>query len=163
MSQTSVAEQAAYFAGQKADARDDLVVSAVAEGAVPFGKLVVRGTDPEKQGLLPSAAGDVTGVKGHLGISLQSHAMESKAGAGDPTYADEEMMSLLRRGAVAVQVEEAVDTTDDVYVRYAAGGDGLGSFRASDPGSEAAILPGAKYVRAAGAGGIALVEVNLAG
>jgi len=162
MSQTSVAEQGAAFAGMKGDSRYDMVSSVVAEGEVGFGKFVSHGTDPEKQGLLPSTAAEITNPKVGHGIALQSHGMESSL-SGDPKYADKAMMSCLRRGSVYVKVEEAVALTDDVYVRYAAGGDGLGSFRASDPGSAAAILPGAKYVKAAGAGELAKVEFNIEG
>ena len=163
MSQTSVVEQVAGQAGMKGDSRDDLVISAIAEGDVGFGKLVSRGTDPEVQGILPATGTDVTEPKNVLGVALQSHAMESNL-SGDPRYLDEQAVSVLRRGAVFVKVEEAVTVADDVFVRVAAGGDGLGSFRASDPGASAAVqLAGAKWIKGAGIGEFALLEVNFEG
>lgn len=164
MSQTVVAEQAAAFAGMKGDSRDDLVVSAVAEGAVPFGKLVSRGTALEKQGILPTGAGDLD-AKRALGISIQTHAIESGApGSGDPSYLDEQIMSVLRRGSCFVKVEETVTVDSDVFVRVSAGGDGVGSFRASDPGGSAALqVTFAKFVRGAAAGELAEIEINLEG
>jgi len=164
MSQTTYAEQSAYLPGMKGDARDDLVISAIGEGAVPFGKYVCRGTDAESQCKLPAAAIDVTTVTNRLGVALKTHAIES-SDSGIPTYKDKDMVSIARRAVIAVVVEEAVTTASDVYVRYATGTGslGLGSFRASDPGSEAAQLANARYVKgASGSGEIALVEIDFA-
>lgn len=162
MSQTAVVEQAAAFAGMKGDSRFDLVVSGIAEGAVPFGKLVSRGTLLEKQGILPSGVADLVPARA-LGVSLQTHAIESGIpGSGDASYLDKNNMSLLRRGVVFVKVEETVTVDSPVFVRVTAGGDGLGSFRASDPGGSAALaFTSAKYVKGAAANGLALVEINV--
>ena len=160
MSQTVVAEQAAAFAGMKADSGGDDVLSRSAEGAVPFGKLVVLGTNKDKQCKLPAALGEVTTAGLQLGVSLQSHAMEQN-GAGAATYDDKDTVSVLHKGRCYVKVEEAVSPSDPVFVRYAAGGDGLGSFGKTAGTSERAALSKARYLSTAGVGGLAVVEVDL--
>lgn len=160
MSQTSVAEQAAALPGMKADMGFDDVLSRIGEVAVPFGKLVVLGTDKDKQCKLPTVATDITDVTKPLGVSLKSHAMESNS-AGDPTYDIKDMVSVLHKGRVYVKVEQAVVPTDSVYVRYAAGGNGLGSFGNSAGTSERALLAGARYLSTAAADGLAIVELDL--
>lgn len=159
MSQTVVAEQAAAFAGMKADAGNDDVLSRAGEGAIPFGKLVSLGTLKDSQAKLPAAAGDVTDVKKVLGVSLQSHAMEQN-GAGAATYDDKDMVSIMHKGRCYVKVQEAVSPTDTVAVRHVAGGDGLGSFQKTADANHA-LLAGARYLSTAGAGGLALLEVDL--
>jgi len=162
MSQLSYSRLQAKVAyeGQKADAGFDDVITGIAEGAVPFGKLVVRGTDADKQGKLPAASGDVTTATSVLGVALHSHDREQTAAAG-AAYADKEAMSLLRQGRCWVKVEEAVTVASVVHVRYAAGGNGVGSFGDTTGTSERAPLAGAKYLSDAGANEFALLEVKL--
>lgn len=159
MSQTSVSEQAAAFAGMKGDMGPDKVLSRAADTAIPFGKLVVVGASADKTCKLPGAAGDVTDAKLALGVSLQSHAMEQNA-AGAATYDAKDMVSIMQKGVVYVKVEEAVTPADTVVVRHAAGGDGVGSF-AKTAGANHALLPNARYLTSAGVGGLAQVQVDL--
>ena len=160
MSQTVIDDTLAVgLEGQKADSGFDDVLSRIAEGAVPFGKLVVVGTDPDKQGQLPSTTGEITTASGILGVSIHSHDNQFTAvGEGN---ANEDAMNLMHKGRVYVKVEEAVTPASPVFARYAAGGDGLGSFRASDPGTAADQVPGARYLSSAGIGELALLEVDL--
>lgn len=158
MSQNSVAEQSASFEGMKGDAGDDDVLSRAAEVAIPFGKLVVLGTDVDNQCALPDAAGDVTTAGLQLGVSLQSHAMEQ---AADRTgYKAQDMVSIMHKGRVYVKVEEAVTPADPPVVRHAAGGLGLGSFAKTDDANHA-LLANARYLSSAGINGLALLEVDL--
>lgn len=158
MSQTSVAEQSAAFAGMKGDAGDDHVISRAAEEDIPFGKLVVLGTDKDKQCALPDAAGDITDGKLVLGVSLQSHAMEQSSARNG--YLELDMVSIMHKGRVYVKVEEAVTPADAPVVRHAAGGLGLGSFAKTDDGDHAA-LANARYLTSAAINGLALLEVDL--
>lgn len=160
MSQTSYAEQAIAFAGMKADAGDDDVLSRLAEVAIPFGKLVILGTDKDRQCKLPGASGDVTTAGLQLGVSLQSHAMEQNS-ASPAQYDVKDAVSVMHKGRVYVKVEEDVTASDPVFVRYAAGGDGVGSFGKTAGTSERAALSKARYLKAALAGGLAVVELDL--
>lgn len=162
MSQLSYSRLQAQVAyeGQKADAGFDDVITAIAEGAVPFGKLVVRGTDADKQGKLPGASADVTTVTSVLGIALHAHDREQDSSVA-ADYKDKEAMSVLRQGRCWVKVEEAVTVGSTVHVRYAAGGNGVGAFGDTTGTSERAPLARARYMTDAAANGFALIEVKL--
>lgn len=164
MSQTSVAEQGVALDGMKADMGADDVLSRLAEGDIPMGRLCAVGTDKDAQAIVVATATDVTDQKKVLGVSLHSHDRETLAGANPPQYSDEESMNLMHKGRIYVKVEEAVTTDSPVFARVAAGGNGLGSFRASDPGGSAAVaLPAdkARYLRGAGIDGLAVLELDL--
>lgn len=162
MSQTSVAEQAAAFEGQDADSGFGDCLSRLAEGAVPFGKLVVLGTLKDSQCKLPAAAADITDLLKRLGIALKSHAMESNPAVVASQYADKAMVSVAHKKRVYVKVEEAVSPTDPVFVRFLAGGLGQGSFgKTAGAGPDRAALAGARYLSTAAINGLAVVEVDL--
>jgi len=148
------------FQGQLADSGLTDSITSIAEGAVPFGKLVVRGTLTNKQGKLPAVAADVTTATNVLGIALHSHDRESDASVA-ADYEDKEAMSILRQGRCWVQVEEAVAVGSVVHVRYAAGGNGVGSFGDTTGTAERGVLAGAKYLSDAAADAFALIEVKL--
>jgi hypothetical protein len=159
MSQTSYAEQASAFEGMKGDSGNDDVLSRLAEVAVPFGKLVIIGTDKDKQCKLPGAATDITNAKLPLGVSLQTHAMEQSSSRNG--YNVNDAASIMHKGRVYVKVEEAVSPSDTPYVRYAAGGNGVGSFGKTAGSTERAALAGARFLTSAGVNGLALLEVDL--
>lgn len=160
MSQTSFSiNMSAYgYEGQLADAGFTDKISASAEVAVPMGKLVVRGTDPAKQGKLPTAAGDIVVAK-ILGVSLHDQAREQKPANSAIQYEIKDSMSLLRSGRIVVKVEETVVAGDVPSVRHAAGGLGIGSFAKTADANRAA-LPNAVYVQGASANGLAVVEIS---
>jgi len=107
MAQTSYdRDQGLAFAGMKADARFDEVVSYQAEGAIAFGLGVVRGTDKERQVIVPN--GTTTGMA-MQGLALYTHK-EPVAGAA--RYEDKEMVSVLRKGRVWVPVVGTITTAD---------------------------------------------------
>jgi len=107
---------------------------------------------------LPRAAADITGARARGPIVGKNFT--SVAGG---FVRGNSMASCLRKGRVYVQVEEAVVDGSPVYVRYAAGGNGAGSFRTSAGSSEAAQLPNAVYRAAAGINGVSIVDLNLPG
>lgn len=164
MSQTSVAEQALGFPGMKADSGNDDVISRIAEGALVDGTLAVVGTSVDTEAKAPTAGADVTTLTSLRGVVLHSHARESGA-AANPSYADGDMVSLMRSGRVLVKVEEAVTPASPVFVRHAAGAGGtvLGAFRASADTATASQLPvsAAKYVSSAAPGGLAVLELSI--
>ncbi len=166
MSQTAYADQGQLFAGMKADTGFDDIASHLAEGAVPFGRFVSVGTDLDRQVLLPSSAGEITNKKLIRGVAVQSHAIESElSGANPPQYKDKDAVSVMKKGRIAVNVEEAVTPSDAVFVRHASGGGGtnLGEFRTDADTATAAELANAKWITSTPGAGVAILELNLAG
>ena len=163
MSQTSYAvNMSAGKAGGLYDAGDNDVISVVTPVggvAIPFGKLMVR-NGTEGQGKLPVLAADVTTALNVLGLALASQNIESDA-SGDPEYPVGSVVPVMRKGRAYVKVEETVTEGSDVYVRYAAGGNGVGSFGDTAGTSERALLAGARYLLGAATNGLAVVELNL--
>jgi len=151
----------AGFEGQLADSGQTDKWSVIGEGAIPFGKLVVRGTDVDKQGNLPSAAGDITPSLNVWGMAIHSQSVMSDPSVVPAQYPDKSAVPCLRKGRAYVKVEEAVTVASAVHVRYAAGGNGLGSFGDTTGTSERAPLAGAKYMSDAAANEFAIIEFNL--
>lgn len=137
-------------------------VVTTANGALlPDGVLVVRDASINADPMavrVPTSAGDITGGVAVAGVTIAENvaSVRTAAGAAAPC-----MVNIMRKGFVLVQVEENVTANSAVYVRYAAGGNGRGSFGAGAGSSERALLAGAVYRSAASAGGLAEVEVNL--
>jgi len=145
------------LAGQLADVGNaDIVTRANASGgAIPFGVFVTKGA-AQREATLPDATGEVTGLTG-LGVVLRSHTQPQGEG-----YADSDPMPVLKRGRVWVPVEDAVTAESAAFVRFVAGvGEQLGAFRSDADGTDAVALPGAKFVSDAGAGELALLDINL--
>ena len=137
------------------------------ETNVPFGVLVSLNNDGQQSGdrrlvHLPQGATDVTDAKLAMGVALHTHAVENALTGVNLGYEPQSAVSILRRGRVYVQVEDAVVEGGAVYVRHVAGaGEQLGAFRSDADTSDAGILPGASYRSSADAGGLAIVELNL--
>lgn len=128
----------------------------VANQSIPYGKYVCKDDSSDENVVrLPYLSADVTGTRAK-GIVCANNYTRVSAGV----VRANSMASCLTKGRVLVTVEEAVKDGDPVYVRYAAGGSGLGSFRKSTGTSEAALLPAARYRSDAGILGLAVVEVN---
>jgi len=104
---------------------------------------------------LPRQATDITAR--FLGITRLDTALEANAGA---VYQNRSAVSIRRKGRTWVRVQDAVAEMADVYCRYSTPvtGYGLGSFRSDADSSKAAQVPNAKYLIAADATGLALVE-----
>jgi len=129
----------------------------MAEEALDFGYFVSKGTDPEKQVLLPTDATHITDIANLRGVVVRSHVTEEDETNGIPikTVAD-----VLRSGEIWVPVEEAVTPDDAVFVRFTAEtGKPKGGFRTDNASGKAAELPGASWVK--GGSSIALLRINL--
>lgn len=159
MSQTSYdINQGESYAGMKADSRFDTVESKIAEGAIPFGIGVVAGTDAERQVKTAALSTDT-----FRGVSVHEHV--EKDASGNAQYADEKMVSVLRKGLIVVVVETTVAAPaidDDAYVNTAVGGAELGRFTEVSTGN---IATGGKFRKVGLTGpdgeALALVEINL--
>lgn len=106
---------------------------------------------------LPTASSDVTLYRAKGITVADNYAKVSHGGA----FKAQTMFPCMRKGRILVRVEEAVNKGDQAYVRYAAGGLGLGSFRKSAGSSEAAALASSVYLTTVGIQGLAVLEVNL--
>jgi hypothetical protein len=113
---------------------------------------------------LPRAAADVTGGK-FLGVVVEQFSVEQLPVTVGAAYAlavsplIPGVLNVLHEGRCYVKVEEAVLAGDAAFCRYAAGGLGLGAWRKSTGTSEAAAVPRAKFLTAAAANGIAILEM----
>lgn len=152
MSQTSYpTEMAVALEGQLADLQPRSIAGYAAEVEVPFGRLVIQGTK-DSQCKLPAT----TGFK-PLGVTVHSHAREIDA------VTKNDMVNVLRQGAVWVRPETVVAAGGAVYVRHTAGDAGQtpGRFRADADTDKADLLAGARWRTSAGAGQLAILEINL--
>jgi hypothetical protein len=123
-----------------------------------FGKFVCmdeRSSDDQAV-RLPRQSSDVTGLRGKGVTIADNYAKVANSGA----FKANVEVPVMRKGHILVKVEEAVSKGDQPYVRYAAGGNGVGSFRKSTGSTEAAALPSAVYLTAADADGLAVLEIN---
>ena len=148
MSQSAVNEQGRALIGMKANLGPDFVSSYAAEGVVKIGRFVSLGTDKEEQVLVPALAADITSLLAKRGIALQSHARENAQDGLDAQYEDKATVSVMEKGMVYVEVEEAVTPASDVFVRFAngtLGGNEKGIFRTDADTASAAALANARF------------------
>lgn len=137
------------------------------EASVPFGAFVSLNDTNQQVGdrklvHLPQGATDVTNARLAQGFALHTQAVENVLSGTNLGYAPQSAISVLRRGRVYVQVEDAVVAGGQVFIRHVAGaGEQLGAARSDVDGSDASALPSASFVTAASAGGLAIVEINL--
>ena len=135
------------------------------ETNVPFGVLVVEDLTglSDDRAHLPQATGDITTVGSVAGIALHTQFVEqSVGGTNNLGYDPQSSMNVLRKGRAYVQVEDAVVKGGLPFVRFVAGAsEQLGAFRSDADTSDAVALPDARFVTSAGAGELAIVEINL--
>jgi hypothetical protein len=107
---------------------------------IPFGAFVYESA--EGKCALPTATGNVTGVRG--GVAMRDPSLASGVGykVGDP-------VRVLLKGRVFVLNEEAVTFDDPVFVRHAsgAGGTQLGAFRDDADTATASTPPNHRWFR----------------
>lgn len=129
-------------------------------GYIPFGSFVSQDSRYVDRCHLPQAGTDVTSIKNALGIALRTTRVENP---NDYGYAVNEVVDVMRAGVCWVKVEVAVTPASDVFVRYASGSGGtiLGLFNTADDSSSCAALSSARWLNSAGAGELALLEINL--
>lgn len=128
---------------------------------LPYGVGVVadpRAAVSGEQCRLPRLTGEVTAGT-FLGITKCDTMRESNSGNGYTNFA---AVSILRKGRIKVQVEDAVAEGGQVFCRFTdpSTSYGLGSFRSDADTSDAVAVPGAMFLTAASANGLAVVELN---
>lgn len=150
MSQNTAASYgniAAAEAGGKYDIRPDTVSSRAAEVAVAFGLAVTYGTDPEKQCKLVTADTDV-----FLGVALKTHTIVVAADA-TPSYAVNDTVSVLEKGAVWVEVTSDVTAGTAAYVDIA-------NAKFTDVALNNLAVPGGSFETSALSGGLAVLKIK---
>jgi hypothetical protein len=162
MSQTSYdLNMAAGQAGQKVNAMYDYVESKAAEGAIPFGRAVVAGTDAEKQVAVASADTET-----FRGVALFTHSipqdMDQSATMGEELtdgaeYRDKDTVSVLRKGQVWVEVTADVTADEDAYVDVLTDGE-EGKFTNVDTDN---LSANGVFRTSADEGELAVLEINL--
>lgn len=160
MSQTSYSiNQPVAQAGQLYDlGPNDFISATDLTEVVPFGVALVQGAG-DNQCHLPAASGDIAKL---LGVSVLVQTKEQALLTSIVNYPVHSTISVLRKGRVWVQVEEAVVSMDPVFIRYAAGtGSQLGAFRKSADAGTAGQADGCVFRSSASTGGFAVVEFNL--
>lgn len=160
--QTSVPTAFAVgYAGMRADTSPCDTLSAYnREGsALPFGLALIKGTGPNdvKKPTGATVAADL------LGISEFTHAYKNYDLSGTDGIPVGGMVNLAKKGRYLVKVEEAVLVGDTAFVRIASGAGGtvLGSFRKSADTATAISWTGVKFLTAAAANGLAVIDLNL--
>ncbi len=163
--QTSYTQDPAVaFPGQPADIgfKDDISTIVEEASGIAPGLVVVRGTDPDRQAALPSAAFTDAEV---LGVSLRTHKARSDGAVADnENYEDESRMPVRRRGRVWVVVENAFTAGASIFGRHTAGAGGsvIGRVRVTDNDTNTcSAVAGARLVTSGGAGELGLLELNL--
>jgi hypothetical protein len=134
---------------------------------IPFGIMVAQGTGEEDLKLM------VAGAKA-IGVLLHSHntdqmgmtlALSSTGGLkGTSTAGGPGRGNVAREGRAYVLVEQTVLVTDPVYWRHTANGAGKlqpGAFRKDSDSSNAYLLNGARWIKGATTGNLAVLEWDL--
>lgn len=116
------------MAGQIVDLGPKDIITRIntSNAVIPFGRFVTKGA-VQDSAVLPDASGEVTGLVG-LGVTVRTLANKDADG-----YADEAAMSVMKKGRIWVQVENAVVAESQAYARFSAGesAGNLGAFRSN--------------------------------
>ncbi|MFW6086150.1 MAG: structural cement protein Gp24 [Myxococcota bacterium] len=118
------------------------------EDGIAPGLGVVQGTEDDQVAIADDSATIV-------GVSVLRVARETA------TWAENEVMPVLKKGYIYVRVEDAVSKHGDAFVRHTApGSETVGAFRSDGDGGNARSFPGV-FRSDAGAGELALLEVDV--
>lgn len=137
-------------------------VSEEASAEIPFGVMVVRGTDKNVGCLLPhtsaAASSDIM-----IGVVVHSHAYDKPLELGDTGLKPKTTVGVLVHGRIWVPVEETVAPGDAVRVRViAAGAEVKGAFRTTADSTDTVnITAFARWVTGGAAGSVAELEVDM--
>jgi len=147
--------------GELYDRRSSVTESFVAQAAIRFGQAVVAGTDLDRQVTIPAGTGMT-----FRGISIAVWQIEQQITAYPTTssgsYPIASVVPVLRRGSIWVRVNQDVVIDDPVYfVHTDADPLKVGNFRKDADTNKADLVPTAVFRKAAKAGELAVVEINL--
>ena len=159
MSQTTYqVNQPVALPGLIADLTDDMYIESAANeevASVEYGKAVIAGTADTQFLRVTDAAQDV------LGVTVHEHDAQVDCDEGNLIKTGR-TASVMRRGKIYVQVEDAVLKGAAPFVRVAAGAGGtiVGAFRSEADGGSAREMSFATYRTSAAAGEFAVLEIT---
>lgn len=138
------------------------ITANVTGNPVPFGRGLARGGSAGLA-VLPSSTGFVfEGVSVNRAKALPKDNTVSPPETGAARWNEADAMTVMRWGRIWVIPEDAVAITDDVYVRHTQGAQSdqtPGRFRTDADGSNADQISNARWLTAAGAGELAVLEI----
>jgi hypothetical protein len=109
----------------------------------------------------PTSAVALSSTDRFLGVSMQTQ-VELGYGTGVAQYLPGDMVPVAGKGRFFVTAEQSVTIGDPVYCRFTAGsGAVIGSFRKDADTATAFQVPQARWLSAATAGNVAVIEFNL--
>ena len=127
--------------------------------ALPYGFFVCKDDISDAGDLrLPNVAADVTGTRA-AGFVMADNYTRVTGNGSVPANC---MVNVLKAGRILAVCDAIFKDGDPVYIRYSAGGNGIGSL-SNASGSGLALLPNAKISNDGAAGDLAVVDVNLPG
>jgi len=130
----------------------EYITTKIAEGVIPFGRAVVKGTG-DNDAVLPSAADDV--LLGVAGFSTEAGDIDNEQ------YSDNDPVAVVETGIVVVYVEEAVSIGDPVRIRHAAAtGKVPGSFAVTAEAAKTALVSNAQWKSETTGAGLAQLYIN---
>ena len=131
--------------------------------AIGYGLCVVQDEMDDDKAHAAVVTGSISTAGSALGVTVHTHTNEQQYGtAGGTGYDLEDVMSVMRKGRIYVEVEDAVTAGAQAFVRFEATSPELhGAFRSDADTADAVALPGAFFRTTTAAGGIAILEVNL--
>lgn len=122
------------------------------------GRLVKHGT-AEGEVANIAATGDISTGGQLAGVVARRLSRVSKSDGLDPNFEANESMPVVRKGYVYVKVQNAVAKDAPAFARHASGNEG--QFRSDADGGNATAVPNAYFRSAAGAGEVAVLEIDL--
>ena len=161
MAQTSYTDLPAIGQeGQVFDSTAHESISKTADVAIPVAVGVTQGAADGTCKLPAPGDADANGDMHLLGIAMLDQHRDNSA----QDYAAGDSVTLIRHGRVLVLVEDAVSAGGTVFVRHTvATTEQIGDFRSDADGTNADPVLGAKFVTSAGAGELAVIELDLVG
>jgi hypothetical protein len=150
--QTSVsAKPAVGRPGLELDSSVNDKVSWIAQEDIPFGRYVVQTTEGYCE--LPDSLAEITGNDG--GVALIDPNLPSGEG-----YKQGDVVTVLRRGRVWVETEEAVTANSPAFVRaIVTGEEQQGAWRSDADGTDAVAPNRTSFIKGNSAAGLAVVEL----
>ncbi|MCL2154179.1 MAG: hypothetical protein FWH53_00800 [Leptospirales bacterium] len=131
---------------------DEYTGTFVAEGSIPFGAAVARGSAPEKAKLISSATDEFLGV---AAWSYEASDYDNKK------YNTNDPCGVRRKAIVVVSVEEAVQPGDKVRVRHTAEtGKPAGVFCTTAVAGKTALVKDAEFKSSTDGSGSAVLWVS---
>ena len=98
------------------------------------------------------------------GIVIADRTVELADGSTEFSgYTDGQMVSVLRRGRIAVKSETAITGRQQMFARFTAnsGSEELGTLRHDVDGGEAVAIPGSRNITSFAAGGLGVMELDV--